>query len=93
LEAPLNSKSELRIYVASRCHSCFTCPDHFRLPTRVSKSVQISAYLLKFRANSTSARYKASTKTQIKHKNSTSTQKQNAKQTNQKTKHVRKKTT
>ena len=33
--------------------------------------------------NSTSAYYKASTKTQMKHKNSTNTQKQNTKQTNQ----------
>jgi hypothetical protein len=43
-------------------------------------SVQFNGYLLTCRLNSTSAYYKASTRTQIKH-NSTNTQKQNTNRT------------
>jgi hypothetical protein len=44
-------------------------------------TIQFSGCLLTCRLNSTSAYYKASTKTKIQHKNSTNTQKQNTKQT------------
>ena len=44
--------------------------------------MQFSGHLLTFRFKSTSAYYKANTRTQIKHKKSTNIQKQNTKQTN-----------
>jgi sortase (surface protein transpeptidase) len=52
--------------------------------------IQVNGYLLSCRLNSTSANYKASTRTQIKQDNSTNIQKQNTKQTKQK-QHCRKK--
>jgi hypothetical protein len=56
-----------------------------------NNSSQFSGYLLTCRLNSTSASYKASTKTQIKHKNSKNTQDQTLKKQN-KTKQICSKT-